>query len=160
MSTATLTLKDNLLEQLRDGGKMYVRDLGFIPADKVGECPMGCARTPLAFSAEVAGFNMMLAAMISDEAVPMPSAEERAAMENAVTSVEQASAMVTQSVEKLAQAVEALPDEALGERVTTPWGTESRRAELVNIAITHMAYHDGQINYIQTLYGDGESHWG
>jgi hypothetical protein len=30
---------------------------------------------------------------------------------------------------------------------------------LAHLASIHMMYHDGQLNYIQSLHGDGEIHW-
>ena len=40
-----------------------------------------------------------------------------------------------------------------------PWGMESKLYEFAQIAISHIWYHDGQLNYVQCLLGDGDYHW-
>lgn len=161
MSTATLpSLRESLAGQLRYTSASYCRDLGFLPADKLGESAGGVARSPLAFTAEVAGFNHLIAKLVRGEEASLPSAEERTAYEATVTDLESATGAVRGSVDDLIAALESADEVQLATEITAPWGSQIVPINLVGIAVQHMAYHDGQINFIQTLLGDGEEHWG
>ncbi len=156
---ATYNLKQHLIEELRQGTQMYLGDLGHLPAERLNQVPMGVARTPLAFTAEVAGFNHLLAATLRGEAASMPSAEQRAEYEARFTSHESCAAHLNASVDALVGAIEALSDEEIAAEGAAPWGAQMPRAKIAAMAASHTAYHDGQLNYIQTLYGDAEDHW-
>ncbi len=158
-TTSPLNLKGHYLNTLRRRAGLYLKDLSFIPEDKLTSSPGGCARNPLDFTAECAGFNRLVAALLRGEQAAYDS-DSHAKTAAAITSFEIAKAELEASVEALAQTVESLSDEALGEAVTTPWGMETTRFGLAEIASEHITYHDGQLNYIQSLYGDGEVHWG
>ena len=59
--------------------------------------------------------------------------------------------------EELAAAIRGLTEEDLERTYPHPRGPRLG-ANLILICYRNMAYHAGQINYIQTLYGDQEFH--
>lgn len=61
------------------------------------------------------------------------------------------------TAEELAQAILAIPDADLSIQIDTAWGPYSLARSCMH-ACWNMMYHEGQINYIHTLYGDGEAH--
>lgn len=159
MSTTTISIdpKTTLLDSVRRIGGMYANDLSFVPSDKVAGCPMGSARSPLDFTAEVAGFNYYVASTLKGNSAKTP--EEREAFQKSIDSLEKARQALDSSVETLADAISSLDEEGLTREVSTPWGDTVSAYRLANMCVMHMMYHDGQINYIQTLYGDCENHW-
>ncbi len=50
-----------------------------------------------------------------------------------------------------------LSDKQLAQEVELPWG-RSTLQQIILINYNHLSYHTGQLNYIQTLLGDSESH--
>lgn len=58
------------------------------------------------------------------------------------------------SAQELAEAIASLPDERLEEQVDLPWGQTWKMSRVVAAASGHIAYHWGQIGYLQTLWGD------
>ena len=61
--------------------------------------------------------------------------------------------------EALGAVIESLNDEQLMQSFLWPWaGREVSFAEFALIPAWHNDYHAGQINYTQTLYGDGNDH--
>jgi len=56
-------------------------------------------------------------------------------------------------------ALRGLSDEELDREVTAPWGAPFKALFLAGVVASHMEYHGGQVNYIQSLYGDAEMHW-
>lgn len=144
-------LKSFVAGQVREVAQTYAQDLGFVSEEKCAECPGGKARTPLAFSAEVAGFNQMVGKVLRGEEADfsMPDVANR----------EEATQLVTSSAEELASLVEGMNEDELTRPITMPWGQPMPALGAVMMAAGHMSYHDGQINYLQTLYGDDVDHW-
>jgi hypothetical protein len=54
-------------------------------------------------------------------------------------------------------AIQSVSEDQTAEEIQTPWGGYSL-ARCCLHAYWNMVYHEGQINYIQTLYGDFEEH--
>jgi len=63
-----------------------------------------------------------------------------------------------ESGDALVLAIEAVSDNETADLIETEWGPYSL-ADCCLHACWNMAYHEGQINYIQTLYGDSENHY-
>ncbi|MBX3119550.1 MAG: hypothetical protein KF784_10830 [Fimbriimonadaceae bacterium] len=138
---------------------MYANDLKAIDEANYANCPGGCARTVQDVTAEVIGFNYMIAAMLKGESPSMPSEEERAAFTAKFATTEACIGGIKDSGEALASALESASDETLASDATAPWGDKMPLYSLANIAANHILYHDGQLNYIQSLHGDGKMHW-
>jgi hypothetical protein len=49
-------------------------------------------------------------------------------------------------------------DEELSSEVELPWGTRTK-LQVIYSNLAHITYHEGQLNYIQTLLGDQEDHY-
>ena len=65
---------------------------------------------------------------------------------------------VQEGGEALAAALTTAGDR-LGETVQAPWGEQLSLYQLSQVAANHILYHDGQLNYLQALKGDGDMHW-
>jgi hypothetical protein len=50
-------------------------------------------------------------------------------------------------------AIIAFPEAEMNDEITLPWGTYTLAA-VMGFPAWNLNYHFGQINYIQTLYGD------
>jgi len=61
------------------------------------------------------------------------------------------------SLVPLTAAIKAFPTEELEVVIPSPWG-DMTFFEQMSYAYWNMMYHTGQINYIQTLYGDKDMH--
>jgi hypothetical protein len=159
-TTATQLSAKTLLQNVitRTSG-MIIQDLAFIPEDKLNVSPMGCARTPLHFTAECAGFNMYVGKLLAGEVAERPSPEVREQFYASIDTLEKATEAIRSSADKILAGLENADDEMLMKEIQAPWGATVPVYQLVQTAGVHMGYHDGQINYIQSLYGDGENHW-
>lgn len=54
----------------------------------------------------------------------------------------------------LCERIRAMPDEALFETIRFATSRDKTLADCAIFPLTHMCYHEGQINYVQTLYDD------
>lgn len=73
------------------------------------------------------------------------------------TDVDYLKARLRDTAAELADAILAIPDEDLTLKVEAAWGPYSLARSCMH-ACWNMMYHEGQINYIQTLYGDRADH--
>jgi uncharacterized damage-inducible protein DinB len=72
---------------------------------------------------------------------------------------EKALAYLEEETHNLLDALETLDPDTLGD-VADLFGRPMTRFEIAELPAMHMMYHDGQLNYIQTLHGDDQIHWG
>jgi hypothetical protein len=158
-TAAAIDLRHIIAEMISDATKTYCSDLAYIPEEKLHEVPMGAARTPAEFTAECIGFNRMVARIIRDEKVHFPTEEEREAFVRSLDSIAKAQAGIEESSQAIREAIDGMNLSALDSEVNTPWGKPVKAYKLAYYAASHMSYHDGQINYIQSLYGDDKMHW-
>ena len=71
------------------------------------------------------------------------------------TTLDACEAALRKHLEQFQACVNAFPEDRLEETVTIQYGTFTL-AESISFAMWNIDYHIGQINYIQTLYGDKE----
>ena len=122
-------------------------------ADRLTWCPAvgdeSCTRSVLGQVAECIAVNRRFAALLSGVEPPaeQPAAEDGAAAQEALIASGQA----------LAAAVRTLPDDALAKTYATPRGDLPGEV-VIDLPYRNMAYHGGQINFIQLLLGDKEFH--
>ena len=160
MSTTAFDLKAFLSEIVRRNADRLAADLSHLTSEQLTASPMGVARNPLHFSAECIGFNSLVAGALAGKSSAMPSQEHRDAFFASIDSLEKAQAGLKRSADEIVTAIEGVDEAKLTAEATAPWGQPMPLYMLVYIAADHMTYHDGQANYIQTLYGDAEVHWG
>ncbi len=151
---SSFSLRAYLNGLLDQGAYLYVKDLEALPEAEGGSGP----RKAIDFTHEVAVVNRRIAARIRREdpgAWPFEgwakAPADRATKPDAVEDFRS-------SVADLKDALDGLTDEQLTELM--PMGEkESTPMEQIVFASVHMAYHMGQLNYIQQLAGDMEVHW-
>ena len=137
-----------------------IKDLQALPTEKQNTSPMGAGRTPLHIVAECGWVNQRLATVLSTgTAPPHPAPEERNALLNTYDTEEKALTYLQASTQEVLEALYALPEERLAETTEFPFGRPITLLFLAQFAAIHLMYHDGQLNYIHTLYGDTETHW-
>jgi len=114
---------------------------------------MGESRTVLDLVQECSEVNSRWAEILGDGEwmVWAPELIKRHAEE--IPTLELAIERLRRTTESFLKVVAATPDEKLDDTIDLPWGTFSYGDCLMH-ALWHLSYHEGQINYIQTLYGD------
>jgi len=130
--------------------------LQYTPDDKLDWVPMGVAKTPRAIFVECAGGNRWLAAELRGESNAAAVFEGIKADDYPTR--EALAEFVESSQAELLAAIDALSEDQLDEKRQVFWGEETLR-DLVWMGMMHTGYHVGQLNYIQTLWGDAEMHF-
>ncbi len=155
---STIDLRKFLIGQAQRLSDSLMVNLKAIHEEKRNVSPGGIARSPIYMVAECAAVNGMLGDFLAGREVAIPAAEEREAFYRSFTTAEKAMALLEKNTTSVMEAVAHLSEEALAEVIPTPFGREMSRFDFAELIMGHMNYHIGQLNYIQTLYGDAESH--
>ena len=127
-----------------------------VPADKVRWKPEGKGRSVHEILEHLAGANHSFAALIRGSALPKEAttAPDRQTVKKSADSYAQALEALRASGQVLASTIASVPEEKLGEKRPMPWGGTWEMTRLLTSPGAHVAYHWGQICYLQTLWGD------
>jgi hypothetical protein len=131
-----------------------------VPAARLTWKPSDAARsTVMSQVFECAVVNTLWAAVVANRGIGkdiMPPAYLKLRDAQAAGSLDTWVPMLAaleQSTLALASAIRALPEDETG-TVVPVWEGTMPLSECCFYAYWHLAYHEGQINYLQTLYGD------
>jgi uncharacterized damage-inducible protein DinB len=138
---------------------MYAKDLRALTDEAYHRAVGEKARSMQDVTAEVAGFNMMVAKLLRGEDAPMPTDEQRAAFTASLARRADAEQILLSSADALATAIESVGHERLETMTQAPWGEPMSFYFMANLTANHMLYHDGQLNIVQCLHGDDAMHW-
>jgi hypothetical protein len=126
--------------------------------DKVTWSPLGDARSALSMLTECVIANFKWRDILRNRKYAGVSEDLWEETTKACIDLPATLELLEKSGEELAEAILAIPDDDTGNEIETPWGPYTL-ADCCLHAYWNMAYHEGQINYIQTLYGDHEEHY-
>lgn len=136
------------------------RSVRAMPEERTVWQPSETARTVLHQVVECGGMNAFLADALTARALPPFDISMLSKLQAEHDTVNKALALLEHGTDRLVSAIEAFPDAHLEETLLLPFGggMEKSFAEVMLIPYWNMTYHLGQINYVQTLYGDREHH--
>ena len=130
-----------------------------MPADKQTWKPLDAGRSALEQVAECAVINGWAAQIFRDRVMPELNTGTYQGACAALDSADKAVAALRANTESLVSAIESVPDDALGVQIQFPWDDRpGTLAEAMLMAYWNLTYHIGQVNYVQTLYGDKQMH--
>lgn len=158
-----MRLQDHMIAVTREAAKDAFKYAKAVPADKLEWKPEGKGRSVLDQCRELAMCPGWAYDIIEGKEQPEWNEETIAAMQKEQEqwkTPEDCEAECNRRLEKLFTLFASLPDERLS---TTKWlpydgGRDFTVAEMMDYPRWNFAYHQGQIAYIQTLYGDKEMH--
>lgn len=137
---------------------MFLRNLSHVPEDKLNWSPCSTAKSAVQIAAHVAGYSGGFASVIRTGKFPA-TAEEFLAPINAtiadIDTVQKAEAVLRQGIADTLAALDAVDPEHIEGSVETPIGT-TPFVFFMTIPSVHLVLHTGQIDYLQTCWGDQE----
>ncbi len=137
---------------------MTIADIKAIPEDKWTATFGGCTRPANEIMADTINLLFWTTAAIKDEHGDATE-DYMKDLGAQIATRDAAIATFTQAVEGFEAALNAASIERLTTVVTPPWQMPAPLFGLAQIAVSHIWYHDGQLNYIQCLLGDDKVHW-
>jgi uncharacterized damage-inducible protein DinB len=156
-------MKTYAIQGLKGSTGYLLSTLAAVPDDKLNYSPSETAKSALRIGAHIAVTNKAFASLLRGEAMPDMTMEQAIAWlngeETRFTTREQVQAAIAESADDLATAISALSAEDLGKEVATPFGPWSVQL-ILQLCAGHSLCHASQIDYLQTIWGDLESHAG
>lgn len=132
-------------------GRNFAYNLDFIPDDKLNWKPSETAKSALEITTEVLGvFNYVLSLFEADSATAPDYAQ--------VTTRDEAKAKIISTTKGYAAFLLTLKPEDLEGAFQTDLGPFPKN-RLAIMPVQELNHHHGQITYLQTIWGDTDSHF-
>jgi len=148
--------KTSLINQLNSSVEELLKAAKRVPADKLTWAVNDAGRTVMSQMQECAVLSGWSAKVIADKKMgPMGDeqwAEYQAACD-ALDTLDKCEAALLAGTAQTVEAINGVNDADWDVVVELPWGPKTVH-ELATYALWNNTYHLGQINFIQTLYGD------
>jgi uncharacterized damage-inducible protein DinB len=153
----TVTVPEVAAQMSAETAETLIAVASATPADRLTWQPLDQGRTILEQLAECAVANRKWAAILrTGQYMNLPEGTYSQAVERAAD-LSSASALLREATAELVAAIRSVPVDRLAETIDTEWGPYAI-ARCCFHANWNMTYHEGQINYVQTLYGDYDEH--
>jgi hypothetical protein len=158
-----MRFQDYIIDSIQSAFNETFRYAKSVPEDKLTWKPLDLGRSVLDQCQELAQSPGYVAGMIKGEKMPemSPEAWQKVMEERqAWTTVEDCERVGKERLGALFEAIRTCPDERLKDTVWLPYdgGRDFTIQEIMEYPRWNANYHTGQINYIQTLYGDKDMH--
>lgn len=152
--------KQRIERHIHQAEEMFLKDIEALSEEQLSNSPGGTARPPYDFIYEIVLVNHRIAARVKGEDPgPWPGPENGfLTAPDEFKNKDGAIAQVKSSVADVIAAMHSVPDDELYREMDSPMG-KSSKGEQAEFAGVHMIYHDGQLNYVQSLNGDHAVHW-
>lgn len=137
---------------------MFLRNLSHVPEDKLTWSPCPTAKSALQIAAHVAGYSGGFASIIRAGRFPASTEEFLGpiqAVVDGIETVQQAEAVLRKGIADMLAALDTVQADQIGRSLETPIGT-TPFLFFMTIPSTHLTLHTGQIDYLQTCWGDQE----
>jgi len=128
-------------------GELFLASAKHVPQDQTDWKPGDEATSARDIVQHLVGANRFFVALIQDKTPPETSKADH-------ESFEQLLERFQQSYEELANTIASVPDEQLQAERQMPWGQAWKVQALLMGSSFHLAYHWGQIGYLQKAWGD------
>jgi uncharacterized damage-inducible protein DinB len=127
-----------------------------IPPDKFDWSPDQSGKTPQEILEHIAGANHAFAALIRGQELPPNESQELGVKhgkeEDWITVLHKSGLVLSESIAEVL-------DGSLNDEREMPWGETWKMTRLILSPSSHIAYHWGQLCYLQTLWGDEEDRY-
>ncbi|MBS1724725.1 MAG: DinB family protein [Armatimonadetes bacterium] len=138
--------------------EMFLRNLSHVPADKVTWSPTPTAKNALQIAAHCAGYSGGFAGILRDGKFPNTVEEFLGPIQAAidsVTNIGEAEAMLREGIADTLAALDTVRPEQISMTIDTPIGPTPFLFFMI-IPANHLILHTGQVDYLQTCWGDQE----
>lgn len=138
---------------------MTGKDIRAIPEDKWQATFGGCTKSACDATADALSLLLWANEALKGNVIQTDEPEARQRVAAMCGTREAAASALTGACAAFGDALSGASDEALNAIVMPPWKMAAPLFMLANIAVSHIWYHDGQLNYIQSQLGDDKIHW-
>ncbi|HXH62412.1 MAG TPA: DinB family protein [Fimbriimonadaceae bacterium] len=153
-----MRVQDFLVFETKRATEAFFETARKVPADKLEWSPLDSGRTVLSQAQECAMSPTWATSIIAAGKFDWDEAkmEKVKAEQESWKTLDDCEAACAKNAAQLIELIEGMPDGRLEETIEIPVGKDPkwRIVDLLHLQIWNLHYHTGQVNYIQTLYGD------
>ena len=136
----------------------------FVPDDKLTWTPTPTAKSAIRIAAHTALYAGRFARMIKDGKLPASDnltewLAQRNAEEAAITCRTEIESIFRKGTDEVIAALDSLTPEEIGTSLDSGLGWSMPMTRLIDLPGWHATLHAGQIDYLQTCWGDQEVHF-
>lgn len=129
-----------------------------IPAERALWRPGGAAHHAVAIVAHSAIINMFYSSVFTGAPLSNNTQDESNAVITSCIKMDDAIKLLQESVIQVSNAIRSISTIRMEEKMMMPWGERRSMAQALLTPAMHMQYHEGQLNYLQMIFGDDEYH--
>ena len=147
------------------GMEMFLRNFSYVPDDKLNWTATPTAKSALRIASHTALYAGRFAHMIREKKLPSPEnlsswVAERDAEEVAIICRVEMERVFREGTDEVIAALGDLTPEAIGGTLDSGQGWSMPMTQLMNLPGWHATLHMGQIDFLQTCWGDQEVYVG
>jgi hypothetical protein len=148
-----------------NGMEMFLRNFSKVPDDKLTWTPTPTSKSAIRIAAHTALYMGRFAQMIRERKLPAVDnldewIAQRNAEEEAVTCREDVERIFREGTEEVLVALDSITPDALAMELDSGQGWSLPMSYVMTMPGWHATLHTGQIDYIQTCWGDQEIYIG
>lgn len=150
-----------VIAQTKDALRLLMKAAAAMPEDKLAWAPLDEGRTALDQIAECLQAARWFKRVVEERSASFFGPKfmvEQKALRADYTSLAQLEAEIGPAYEELCEAIRAIPEDDLALELELAPGWNATLLDVSWYPMRNLYYHFGQINYIQTLYGDHKMH--
>ena len=158
-----MRLQTYMIEVTRHAMTEAFRYAKSVPEDKLNWKPLDLGRSVLEQAQELAKCPDWAIEVMTGQGMELEAGDTAAEEMASWDTVEKCEAACMEKLAHFFALVTAYPDSKLEETIDLPFGEDGAdrtftMAEMMDYPRWNATYHQGQIAYIQTLYGDNDNH--
>jgi len=144
--------------------EVFLKTFSFVPDDKLNWTPAPTAKSPIRIAAHTALYAAIFAKMIRDRRLPfgdeIPEFVARVeASEKEITSRAEMESLFRKNTQEALAALDTVTPEVIALTLDSGLGWTMPMTFLLKLPGIHAICHAGQIDYLQTCWGDQEVHF-
>jgi hypothetical protein len=124
-----------------------------VPIEKHDWKPLDNGRSVLDQAREVALCPLWVVGLLKSRGFNEADFAQQESLKDSLDSLAKCQELANENLKAMQSAIETFPESDIEVEADLPWGRYSM-IEMMNFPYWNTCYHFGQINYIQTLYGD------
>lgn len=158
-----MSITEKIIEDTKNAAADTFKYAKAVPADKADWKPLDAGRSVLDMCKELAMCPTWSTLIASGQEMPPMNEESMAEFEKMTSgwTIEDCEKACLKNLEDFYKVAAEFPESRLGEKYTLPFdgGQEITQRQNLEYPLWNLIYHQGQIGYIQTLYGDRTMYW-
>jgi hypothetical protein len=158
-------MTDSCKKSAVDGMEMFLRNFSHVPDDRLTWTATPTAKSAIRIAAHTALYAGRFARMINDRKLPAVEnltewLAQRNSEECAITNREEIEIIFRKGTDEVLAALDTLSQEDIGSSLDSSMGWSVPMTQLMKLPGWHATLHTGQIDFLQTCWGDQEVYVG